>query len=52
MAIEVETKQDETEVQAEPIRVPLDTVVNRICRDSQNDPKSYLDETTVPHGGE
>ena len=32
--------------------VPLSRVLSSITRDSHTEPKIYLDETVVPHGGE
>ena len=32
--------------------LPLSRVLSSITRDSRNQPKNYLDETEVPHGGE
>jgi hypothetical protein len=32
--------------------VPLSRVLSGITRDSRTEPKTYLDETVVPHGGE
>ena len=32
--------------------VPLSRVLSSIARDSRTEPKIYLDETMVPHGGE
>lgn len=32
--------------------VPLSRVLSSITRDSRTEPKIYLDETVVPHGGE
>ena len=32
--------------------VPLSRVLSSIARDSRTEPKVYLDETVVPHGGE
>ena len=30
----------------------LQAIVNMVRRDSQMEPQAYLEETTVPHGGE
>jgi hypothetical protein len=35
-----------------PEVVPLPDILRQIGRDSQRDPKLYLDETLVPYGGE
>jgi hypothetical protein len=32
--------------------VPLEEVLRQIRADSRNDPRRYLDETAVPHGGD
>lgn len=32
--------------------VPLSRVLSSITRDSRNQPRNYLEETEVPHGGE
>ncbi len=32
--------------------LPLSRVLSSIGRDSRSEPKNYLDETEVPHGGE
>lgn len=32
--------------------LPLSRVLSSIGRDSKTEPKNYLDETVVPHGGE
>lgn len=34
------------------VKKPLDAVVAEVQRDSRKDSQRYLDETTVPHGGE
>ena len=47
---ETRTESTETSVPAEVL--PVRTVIDLIRRDSQRDPQQYLDETTVPHGGE
>ena len=36
----------------QPAQVPFADVLAGVRRDSQADPKRYLDETVVPHGGE
>ena len=31
---------------------PLDAIVAKVSQDSRKDSERYLEETTVPHGGE
>jgi hypothetical protein len=31
---------------------PIDEVINQVRRDAVTNSKEYLEETTVPHGGE
>jgi len=52
--VEVENEKIESSeaTTAQPSLVPLDQVVSRICRDSQNDSSEYLEDTVVPKGGE
>lgn len=66
MAIELQTKQlhDQTVTTDKAVadnaaapetrdRVqPLEEILARVGRDSQEKSRQYLDETTVPHGGE
>lgn len=53
-AAEVENDKIESSeaATAQPSLVPLDQVVARICRDSQDNSPEYLEDTVVPKGGE
>lgn len=56
------TQSNSQETQANPTtpevapelreRVPLGDVLRQIAEDASDEPKVYLTETTVPHGGE
>ena len=37
---------------AEPCVPALQAAIEQVRKDSQDAPEQYLDETTVPHGGE
>ena len=47
----LERERTET-LPTQPAQIPLADVLAEVRRDSQADPKRYLDETVVPHGGE
>jgi hypothetical protein len=49
-SLRISTVAEETTKQA-PAH-PLDEVVQQVRRDAVTSSKEYLDETTVPHGGE
>lgn len=49
MKTEVDLRQVTTDA---PLTTPLEKALQTVRDDSQRDADSYLDETTVPHGGE
>ena len=48
---EAKAQKDATE-QVTPVKAQLDRVLNQVRRDSRDDAGEYLNESTVPHGGE
>jgi hypothetical protein len=48
----LEVRDLEAQAPARPAAVPLAEVLYLIRRDSRREPRQYLDETIVPHGGE
>lgn len=51
---DVPAEQEQSGSAATPARtvVPLADVINAVRADSQDEPRAFIDETTVPHGGE
>lgn len=47
----LETETPES-VDAEPDQIAVAEALEAVVSDSRNDPRSFLDETVVPHGGE
>ena len=52
MSIETIVQTEDTATQTPKTESPLETIVNLIRRDSREETGRYLEETTVPHGGE
>ena len=49
---EQRTPRTETEQRVSPPTIPIEEVVDFVRRDSQIEPRRYLEEVRVPYGGE
>ena len=50
--IVIEPKRPDNAMAAEPHVFGLQAAIEQVRKDSQEAPEEYLDESTVPHGGE